>query len=211
MARAGGVVGDDRSAGTPRDVSAAGRGRAVEAVHAVGTVDALATAGPLDPLDPIEPFAPAVPVDGGVPGEGDAVGVVAALPAPCREALGRLQVDGRPLSDVRAWLRELVARHGWPPPLERTLLLLATELAANALDHGPDGGEVVLTVQREGDLLRVAVDDDSAAPPVVRTPPPEAGNGRGMLLVQHLAAAWGTEARSHGGKVVWFTLPVEGT
>lgn len=171
-------------------------------------------AWPGDVVDLVDPLgvseAPGL-VEVAVLDAADAVGAVDALPQPCGEGLGRLQVDGLPLSEVRVWLRGLVAQHGWSPPLERTLLLLATELAANALDHGPAGGEVVLTVQRDGDHLRVAVDDDSAVPPVVRRPPPDAGRGRGMLLVQHLAAAWGTQPHSHGGKVVWFTLPVDAT
>ncbi|MBC7290363.1 MAG: ATP-binding protein [Actinotalea sp.] len=122
--------------------------------------------------------------------------------------VARLQVDGAALADVRAWLRVVVADHGWPPPTERTLLLLTTELVANAQNHGPEGGRVALTLGCVGDLLRVAVDDDGAAPPVVRRPAPEALDGRGMLLVDRMAQAWGSDRRPDGGKTVWFTLPV---
>lgn len=139
----------------------------------------------------------------------DVVDLAEVLDGRRGDLLGRLTVDAMPLAEVRVWLRGLVAAHGWSARLERTLLLLATELAANAQNHGPPGGQVVLTVTQEGGTLRVAVDDDAAAPPVVRRPSPDAGNGRGMLLVQHLAEAWGTAPRVGGGKVVWFTLPVE--
>lgn len=123
-------------------------------------------------------------------------------------AVGHLEVDAMPLSEVRAWVREVVVAQAWSSPVERTLLLLVTELVANAQGHGPAGGRVSVTLERDGDLVRVAVDDDAAAAPVVRRPPPDAVDGRGMLLVEHLAQAWGTEPRPDGGKTVWFTLPV---
>jgi hypothetical protein len=33
-------------------------------------------------------------------------------------------------------------------------------------------------------------------------------HGRGLLLVAVLSAAWGTEARTDGGKVVWADVPL---
>jgi anti-sigma regulatory factor (Ser/Thr protein kinase) len=125
--------------------------------------------------------------------------------------VSRLQVDAMPLGEVRAWLRTVVAACGWGAPVERTVLLLVTEVVANAQGHGPAGGRGTVALETRADVLRVAVDDDAAAPPVVRRPPPEAVDGRGMLLVEHLAQEWGTTPRADGGKTVWFTVLLPAT
>lgn len=127
------------------------------------------------------------------------------------DVLAALQVDDvLTLADVRAWLRQTVREHGWSPPVARTLALLTTELVANAQRHGPTRGRVALRLVRSAGALRVEVQDEGATPPVVRHPPPEAVDGRGMLLVQHLARAWGSELLPDGGKTVWFALDLAG-
>jgi anti-sigma regulatory factor (Ser/Thr protein kinase) len=85
--------------------------------------------------------------------------------------------------------------------------LLVTELVANAVQHG--SGAVVLLVCRDGESLRVHVEDESPDLPVVvepRQPWPE--DGAGMRLVVALADGWGVEPRADGqpGKSVWFAL-----
>lgn len=173
------------------DAAGAAVGAAVVAAAVVGAVvEAAAEAVAEGAAEPADPADPADPTDD------------AALVA-------HLQVDVTPLADVRARLRDVAAAEGWAAPVERTLLLLATELVANAQNHGPTGGRVVLRLARTSRAVHVAVDDDGAAAPVVRTPPPDALDGRGMLLVQHLAQEWGSAPRPDGGKTVWFVLPVD--
>jgi anti-sigma regulatory factor (Ser/Thr protein kinase) len=81
--------------------------------------------------------------------------------------------------------------------------LLVTELVANVVTHV--GSPMTLRVQREPSTMRVEIDDPSTEIPVVRHPGTADEHGRGVLLVDQLADAWGVEPRSDG-KTVWFEL-----
>jgi two-component sensor histidine kinase len=84
------------------------------------------------------------------------------------------------------------------------VLLLASELVTNAVRHAATAFEITVDVQDEG--VRVAViDGDVEHAPKVQHPSPEDTNGRGLLLVDQLAAVWGSD-RVGRGKAVWFTL-----
>ncbi|WP_329047927.1 ATP-binding protein [Amycolatopsis sp. NBC_01488] len=80
-------------------------------------------------------------------------------------------------------------------------LLIVTELATNALQHG--AGRPVLRLSVGAGHIRVEVFDDDPAPPVRRSP--GADGGWGLALVERLSLAWGT-ARHGLGKVVWCAL-----
>jgi two-component sensor histidine kinase len=65
------------------------------------------------------------------------------------------------------------------------LALVLTELVTNAVEHGLDGresGTVDITVERDGDDLRVEVADDGAGLPADRG----AGSGLGTQIVSTL-------------------------
>ena len=83
--------------------------------------------------------------------------------------------------------------------------LLLSEVFTNALLHavGPIGVEV----QQKGRAYRIAVSDRSSAPPVDKGYREDDATGRGLHLLDNLAAAWGWQ-RTGSGKVVWFDLPV---
>ena len=84
------------------------------------------------------------------------------------------------------------------------VLLLASELVTNAVRHAATPFEI--TVDVDHGAVRVAViDDDVEHPPRVGHPSPEDTNGRGLLLVDQLAAVWGSD-RVGRSKAVWFTL-----
>jgi len=83
------------------------------------------------------------------------------------------------------------------------LALLVSEVATNALIHG--AGQVRVRVLDHGPRLRVEVSDDSEALPALRTFDHHAEGGRGLALVDALAAAWGADPRP-GGKTVWFEV-----
>jgi anti-sigma regulatory factor (Ser/Thr protein kinase) len=85
--------------------------------------------------------------------------------------------------------------------------LLTGELVSNVVRHV--GSPARLSVVRQPSAIRVEVEDPSAAIPVRRDPDPSEDCGRGILLVESLASAWGVDL--HGeGKTVWFELDVEG-
>ena len=84
------------------------------------------------------------------------------------------------------------------------MLLLASELVTNAVRHAATPFEITVDVEDGG--VRVAViDGDVEHAPRMRHPGPEDTNGRGLLLVDELAAVWGSN-RVPRGKSVWFTL-----
>ena len=94
---------------------------------------------------------------------------------------------------------------GLPENLAEVALVLTSELVTNAVDHGR--GAITLSVSRDERGLTVRVTDEGADEPVVRAHAPAALNGRGMQLVDALAATWGSEPAGGGrGKAVWFTL-----
>ena len=84
-----------------------------------------------------------------------------------------------------------------------TAMLLTTELVTNAVIHAHSA--VVVTVRRGMGRVRVEVADTGGGALQLRAPSPDALNGRGLLLMEALAAAWGTSAYD-AGKLVWFEL-----
>ncbi|MFJ8629504.1 ATP-binding protein [Streptomyces sp. NPDC093568] len=127
-----------------------------------------------------------------------------AQPPQLRRRLGR--ADLRAVPEARRALRELL-RHWGRPGRADIAELLTSELVTNALVH--TDREAVLTATVGPDGLRVEVRDFVARLPRPRVPNADCGtNGRGLILVQSLADAWGV--RAHGvGKAVWFELDAD--
>jgi anti-sigma regulatory factor (Ser/Thr protein kinase) len=118
-----------------------------------------------------------------------------------RRRLGR--ADLRAVPETRRALRELL-RHWGKPGRSDIAELLTSELVTNALVHTDHDAVLTATVGPAG--LRVEVRDFVSRRPQPRTQNAGDGtHGRGLVLVQSLADAWGV--RAHGvGKVVWFEL-----
>ncbi|MCW2585311.1 MAG: putative anti-sigma regulatory factor, serine/threonine protein kinase, partial [Frankiales bacterium] len=85
-----------------------------------------------------------------------------------------------------------------------TAALLTSELVTNAVVHARSDLEVLVETCRDG--LRVEVRDRDDRMPERREYDAEASTGRGALLVEALADAYGAEPLSYGGKAVWFSL-----
>jgi anti-sigma regulatory factor (Ser/Thr protein kinase) len=91
--------------------------------------------------------------------------------------------------------------------LTETALLLVSELVTNAIRHGSPPVRLSLHLDRPGPL-RVEVTDSSPVGPIVG-PAVEADQtgGRGLVIVQQLAARWGSYVSgTRLGKTVWFEL-----
>ncbi|GGY11129.1 ATP-binding SpoIIE family protein phosphatase [Streptomyces minutiscleroticus] len=88
--------------------------------------------------------------------------------------------------------------------LADTALLLASELLTNAVCHAQ--GPLTLRIWHSARELGVEVSDHSVPRPRARIAEASEENGRGLMLVEALADAWGTRATAVG-KTVWFTLP----
>ncbi|MBT2448328.1 serine/threonine-protein phosphatase [Streptomyces sp. ISL-43] len=86
--------------------------------------------------------------------------------------------------------------------------LAADELMTNALVHTDGVGHISMRLTAEG-RIRIEVEDTSSALPQRREADDWAVSGRGLMLVDRLADAWGVEPRG-GGKCVWCEFAVPG-
>jgi anti-sigma regulatory factor (Ser/Thr protein kinase) len=112
---------------------------------------------------------------------------------------------------ARAWvlaaLPRLLTRPAGPR-LRDNVELLVSELTANALLHA--GGVEHIDLSCTDRVLRISVHDPSAAEAVARhTPDHDVDHGRGLLLVEALAARWGVRQHPGDGKDVWLELALD--
>lgn len=119
---------------------------------------------------------------------------------------------------ARARARE-ISREWGLAPLAGDAEAIIAELAANAITatRGAverEGGRGFVRTWMLGDASRllILVWDRAPLPPVVREPGATDEHGRGLLLVEALAARWRWyyPARPYGGKVVWALLEAAG-
>lgn len=124
-------------------------------------------------------------------------------PLPPREA--RISLPVHPSSSGKARRFVSGALRSWrmPEMADGALELLTSELTTNAVRHARSAFTVV--VRYDGDRVRIEVDDSSPEVPQPRTPDDEDTGGRGLILVEALAEAWGTTP-TPDGKQVWFEL-----
>lgn len=116
--------------------------------------------------------------------------------------------DPRAVTVCRRTVRLVLTMHGLIG-LSDVAELLATELVTNAVRH--TSGSTALRLTRRSGALRIAAwDEDPQAPDAPAcAAASEAETGRGLMLVQACADAWGwqPEARYGGsGKLVWCDL-----
>lgn len=87
--------------------------------------------------------------------------------------------------------------------LVETAELLVSEIVTNALVHAGTPVEVAFSFIDGG--LRIEVTDGSPHAPVPRDYGPNAGTGRGLMLLQEMVDDWGV-VPDQPGKTVWFQI-----
>ncbi|WP_405520392.1 ATP-binding protein [Streptomyces canus] len=106
--------------------------------------------------------------------------------------------------EVRRGAQLVLASWSVPQDASETVVLILSELAANAVRHARIPGRTFDTrLAYDGEkTVEVEVGDGSPHLPVVKPYDPDATSGRGLLLVEALADAWEVRHRDFG-KVVW--------
>ncbi|MFC5748872.1 ATP-binding protein [Actinomadura rugatobispora] len=86
--------------------------------------------------------------------------------------------------------------------------LCVGELVANACEHtaSGQGGRVAVVVEARRAVVRVTVIDDGGADGKPHVAEPFGEDGRGLRLVEALAAGWGVD-EADGGSAVWAEFP----
>lgn len=86
--------------------------------------------------------------------------------------------------------------------------LIMSELATNAIIHG--GSPFRASIERDADVVRIAVEDVGPGLPQSRRMFENALGGRGVAIVEEIAHRWGCD-RLAGAKVFWVELEARST
>ncbi|MEU9980531.1 SpoIIE family protein phosphatase [Streptomyces sp. NPDC050856] len=133
-------------------------------------------------------------------------GAPARRTTPRRTALTVAQAEPERIAVARRQLRELL--HDWADGEQvDSAVLMVSEMVTNVLVH--TDGDALLVAEATGEhgtrRLRVEVADASDELPHRRRPGEMASSGRGLILMEMLAHAWGVDPRGEG-KSIWFEL-----
>ncbi|MDJ0461948.1 SpoIIE family protein phosphatase [Streptomyces sp. H27-C3] len=123
-----------------------------------------------------------------------------------RTALTIAQAEPERIAGVRRQVRDLL--HDWTGAEQvDSAVLMVSEMVTNVLVH--TDGDALLVAEATGKpgarRLRVEVADASDELPHRRRPGEMASSGRGLMLMEMLADAWGVDPRGEG-KSIWFEL-----
>ena len=105
---------------------------------------------------------------------------------------------------ARRFVRDVLMSRQVADPVVDTVELLTSEVVTNAIIHGRSGP--LLAVQVKERAVRVAVGDVSPELPVRRPGRVDDVSGRGVIIIDELASAWGVERERNGSKRVWFEV-----
>ncbi|MFD5078794.1 SpoIIE family protein phosphatase [Streptomyces sp. NPDC058371] len=141
-------------------------------------------------------------------GDGCGCGGTAAvvLPPVRRTMVSVAQAEPERVAGARQQLRELL--HDWASDDQvDSAVLMTSEMVTNVLVH--TDADALLVAEMAGESgerrLRVVVTDASDDLPHKRHPGELASSGRGLVLMELLADAWGVDPQGQG-KSIWFEL-----
>ncbi|MEU2505175.1 SpoIIE family protein phosphatase [Streptomyces sp. NPDC007863] len=125
---------------------------------------------------------------------------------PRRTLMTIAQAEPERIAEAREQVRQLL--HDWTDEDQLdSAVLMVSEMVTNVLVH--TDGDALLTAEvacgDKGRRLRVEVSDASDELPHKRHPGEMASSGRGLVLMEMLADAWGVAPRGEG-KTIWFEL-----
>ena len=92
-----------------------------------------------------------------------------------------------------------------PPDTKEIALLLAGELATNAVEHGKTSYALHLLAAAE--VVRVDITDHGGGHPCVLASDPTRAGGLGLVMVDRAATSWGVQNESDD-TTVWFEIAV---
>lgn len=105
---------------------------------------------------------------------------------------------------ARRFVRDVLKTRLVDDGVVSTVELLTSEVVTNAIVHARSGPQ--LAVEVDDNVVRVAVRDSSPELPVRRLARLDDLSGRGVVIVEELASAWGVELERSGAKRVWFEV-----
>lgn len=127
------------------------------------------------------------------------------------QALALLSLPGRDLASAgaaRRYVQMAALSWGLPRDTADALGMITGELAANAVEHSASLS-VTVALSRTASAVVISVTDEgqecASVPPA---PAPEQEHGRGLLIVDTLAARWG-QRHTRTGLTVWAEIAVE--
>ncbi|WP_030987978.1 ATP-binding SpoIIE family protein phosphatase [Streptomyces sp. NRRL S-1813] len=142
--------------------------------------------------------------------EGDSCGIGTGgllTPQPVRRTvLSVAQAEPERIAEARRQVRDVL--HDWADPDQvDSAVLMVSEMVTNVLLHTDGDALLVAEIAGERGARRIRVDvaDSSDELPHRRCPGELASSGRGLLLLELLAGAWGVDPRGDG-KSTWFEL-----
>ncbi|MFF8321579.1 ATP-binding protein [Streptomyces bobili] len=129
-------------------------------------------------------------------------------PTPARTFAQRFSATRRGARLARLLAAHQLTEWGHPHGTEAhdDVVLVVAELAANAVLHGRvPGRDFALSLSHDDSrgVVRIEVTDTHPARPARLTSGTDEDGGRGLLLVEALAADWGVGDRLGPGKTVW--------
>jgi anti-sigma regulatory factor (Ser/Thr protein kinase) len=118
----------------------------------------------------------------------------------------RLERNPEALARARRWIESLTA--SLPDPLAQDIRLLSHELVTNAVKHS-DGEQIWLAALVLPAAIRIEVcDEGGLSQPVMLPHETYASSGRGLLWVNELSDAWGTDQHRRVTSV-WFQIDLD--
>ena len=116
-----------------------------------------------------------------------------------------LAPDPASVRRARALVRQVCQEAGLSVDAVDAAVLLTSETVTNAFTHGRSEARLCARAVARGRRVRVEVSDDDSRHPQRAPRDEDSLSGRGLALVDALAASWGVRDDRYG-KTVWFEV-----